>query len=352
MSTVVQPCARCGARWAVHGAPMHWCPRCRGVLLSPGPVDAPPERRNYRWVARKPDHRGGRGTGRPRAEAAAGTPCYAEIPRWGLLDTPAAPDTAPAGRSARAAAAAGRLLLWTALAFALAALAELGRYAILLYNRTRLVAPLLLRVSDAAVLTFAVLAGVLALLAAIAAVARLIQLRAAAYALVGRRDPRSPRTLLLGSLIPVLNLVWPGVFLTEAFTGRRDPRALRLIRIWWVFWVLGGTVAVAALCWRTADSLQSKADGVLFTALTDLVAAAVALLTFGVLNALSGRDLRGRARAAHRLTVAVDPAVPVIAPLHRTEQARSTADARQNSAAGDNTGDEAVDREQEEVGAK
>ncbi|UGT59349.1 DUF4328 domain-containing protein [Nocardia asteroides] len=349
---MVQPCARCGARWAVHGAPMHWCPRCRGVLLSPGPVDAPPERRNYRWVARKPEHRGVRGAGRPRAAAAPGTPSYAEIPRWGLLDTPAAPAAGPASRQARAAAAAGRLLLWTALAFALAALAELGRYAILLYNRTRLVAPLLLRVSDAAVLTFAVLACVLALLAAIAAVARLIELRAAAYVRVGGRDPRSPRTLLLGSLIPVLNLVWPGVFLTEALTGRDDPRALRLIRIWWVLWVLGGIAAVAALGWRGADSLQSKADGVLFTALTDLVAVAVALLTFGVLNALSGRDLRGRARSAHRLTVAVDPAVPVIAPLHRTEQPQSTADARENSAAGDNTGDEAGDREQEEVGAK
>lgn len=349
MSTVVQPCARCGARWAVHGAPMHWCPRCRGVLLSPGPVDAPPERRNYRWVARKPEHRG-RGGRRPQAAAAAGTPRYTEIPRWGLRDIPAEPGAAPASRLERAAAAAGRLLVWTALAFGLAALAELGRYAILLYNRTRLVAPLLLRVSDAAVLTFAVLAAALALLAAVATVARLIELRAAAYAAVGRRDPRSPRTLLLGSLVPVLNLVWPGVFLTEALTGRSDPRALRLIRIWWVAWVLGGIVAVAALGWRAADSLQAKADGVLFTALTDLVAACVALLTLAVLNALHGRDVRGRARAARRLTMAADPAVPVIEPLHRT--APATADARPAGAAGENTGDEAGDREPEEVGAK
>ncbi|WP_067648584.1 DUF4328 domain-containing protein [Nocardia harenae] len=330
---------------------MHWCPRCRGVLLSPGPVDAPPERRNYRWVARGPEHRAARGGRRP-PEAVAGTPRYTEIPRWGLLDTPAEPSAAPASRLDRAAAAAGKLLLWTAVAFVLAALAELGRYAILLYNRTRLVEPLLLRISDAAVLTFAVLAALLALLAAIAAVARLIQLRRAAYARVGRRDPRSPRALLLGSLIPVLNLVWPGVFLTEALTGRDDPRALRVIRIWWAVWVLGGLVAVAALCWRTADSLQAKADGVLVTALTDLLAAAVALLTLGVLNALAGRDLRGRTRISHRMTVAVDPAVPVIEPLHRTEQPQSAADARPGSAAGDNTGDEAGDREQEEVGAK
>ncbi|MEV0356051.1 DUF4328 domain-containing protein [Nocardia sp. NPDC050697] len=352
MSTVVQPCARCGARWAVHGAPMHWCPRCRGVLLSPGPVDAPPERRNYRWVARKPEHRGARAAPRPHPGPAAGTPRYTEIPRWGLLDTPAEPGAAPASRLDRAAAAARKLLLWTALTFALAALAELGRYGILLYNRTRLVDPLLLRISDAAVLTFAVLAAVLALLAAVAAVARLIQLRRAAYARIGGRDPRSPRALLLGTLIPVLNLVWPGVFLTEALAGRDDPRALRVIRVWWLVWVLGGLVAVAALCWRSADSLQAKADGVLVTALTDLLAAAVALLTVGVLNALEGRDLRGRTRISHRLTVAVDPAVPVIAPLHRTEQPQSTAAARQEPAAGDNTGDEAGDREQEEVGAK
>ncbi|MFC8043701.1 DUF4328 domain-containing protein [Nocardia sp. NPDC057353] len=311
-------------------------------------MDAPPERRNYRWVARKPDHR--RAPRKQPEPRAAATPRYTEIPRWGLLDRAAEPDATPASRLDRAAGAARRLLLWTALAFTLAALAELGRYGILLYNRTRLVEPLLLRVSDAAVLTFAVLAGALALLAAIAAVARLIELRAAAYAGVGRRDPRSPRALLLGTLVPVLNLVWPGVFLTEALTGRDDPRALRLIRIWWVVWVLGGLVAVGALCWRTADSLQAKADGVLLTALTDLVAAAVALLTLGVLNVLEGGDLRGRARIAQRWTMAADPAVPVIEPLHRAGQ--PAADARPAAAAGDNTGDEAGDREQEEVGAK
>lgn len=330
---------------------MHWCPRCRGVLLSPGPVDAPPERRNYRWVARKPDHRPARNGRRPQRDPRSGPPRYTEIPRWGLIDVPRPAAAEPAGRLDRAAASVRTLLLWTAIAFGGAALAELGRYLVLLYNRTRLVPPVLLHVSDAAVIGLSIVAQAVAVLAAVAAVGRLIQLRRAAYARLGRSDPRPVRTLVLGCLVPVANLVWPGVFLTELLTGRDDPRTLRLIRLWWAVWVLSGVMVLAALFWRRAESLQAQADGVVFTALTDAVAAGVALLTLAVLNALEGRDLRGRARSTRRWTVAVDPAVPVIEPLHPGSGERPAA------APGENTGDALADkreqkREQEEVGAK
>ncbi|MEV6274707.1 DUF4328 domain-containing protein [Nocardia sp. NPDC051832] len=313
--SVVQPCARCGARWAVQTTPMHWCPRCRGVLLSPAPIDAPAERRNYRWIARRPDQRHRRpGGNRPGTSSA--TPRYTQIPRWGLIDPAPAAADAPRSRWQRWTERVEPLLLVTAALFALAAAAELGRYGILLRNRTRLIDPLLLRASDALVIGSAVLALVFALLAAVALVGWLIETRAAAFARAGRRDPRSVRALALGCVLPGVNLLWPGVFLTELAAQRANPRALRAIRIWWCAWILGGAMAVAALLWRTADSLQAQADGVLFMVYTDLVAAGVAVLTLWVVRLLAGRDLLGRSTLARRWVVATEAAVPVIEPVH------------------------------------
>lgn len=349
MSTVVQPCARCGTRWAVQGSPMHWCPRCRGVLLSPGPLDAPPERRNYRWVARRPGrhsrprHTVGTDTG-SRVTAA---PHYTEIPRWGLRDRPVATREAEQPRPLSTLTRwVHATLVATAALFALAAVAELGRYLILLRNRTRLIEPPLLWFSDALVNTAALFALIMALVAAVAALGWLIEARRMTFAAAGRRDPRSPRRLALGCLIPVVNLVWPGVFLTEVVSGRADPRPLYAVRIWWAGWVFGGLLAVAALFWRTADSLQAKADGVLFAAATDAVAAGVAVLTLWVIRTVEGRDLRGRDRLAHRWVVAVDPATPLIEPVHPGPAAAEHTTAETEPARG------GADRAPQEVGAK
>ncbi|GAA5095733.1 DUF4328 domain-containing protein [Nocardia iowensis] len=349
MSTVVQPCARCGARWAVQSSPMHWCPRCRGVLLSPAPIDAPAERRNYRWVARRPDHRARRSPVSTPPVVGSETPRYTQIPRWGLLDPPPRPAAEAPRPLGRLTQWTSRLLIATAAVFAVAAVAELLRYLLLLRNRTRLIHPAVLIGSDALVIGAALVALVLAVVTALAVVGWLIETRRVAFRKIGRDDPRSVRALVLGCLVPVVNLVWPGVFLTEIVAERSDPRALRAIRIWWAAWVFGGVVAVAALLWRTAESLQVKADGVLFTAFTDLVAAAVALLTLAMMRAIEERDVLGRSRIARRWLIAVDPAVPVIEPVQPGGRA-ARADSEQARAADDSNG--AVDREHEEVMAK
>ncbi|MBF6295953.1 DUF4328 domain-containing protein [Nocardia amamiensis] len=328
---------------------MHWCPRCRGVLLSPAPIDAPADRRNYRWVARKPDHRTRRAPSPGAVLAATPTPRYAQIPRWGLIDAPPQAGAAPRHALGRLTDSVTKLLVATVGVFVLAALAELARYSVLLRNRTRLIHPAVLFASDAFVVVAGALALVFALLAAVAVVGRLIEIRQAAYAEAGRRDPRSPRLIAFGCLVPVLNLLWPGVFMAEVAALRGDPRSRRAIRIWWVTWVFGGGVALAALLWRNADSLQAKADGVLFTAFTDAVAAVVALLTLWVLRTIEGRDLLGRGRAARRWLIAVDPAVPVIAPVQPGGTPDSAPTTTGASAREDNA---AQDREQEEVMAK
>ncbi|MEV5647913.1 DUF4328 domain-containing protein [Nocardia sp. NPDC052254] len=320
-NTVVQPCARCGARWAVHGAPMHWCPRCRGVLLSPAPVDAPPERRNYRWVARPPGR--SQRAERPHTDTGIGpvTPRYTETPRWGLRDVPRPEAVVERTRPQRvlrwATERVAGLLLATTILFALSAVAEVGRYLILLRNRTRLIQPLVLFCSDLMVYATALAALVCALVTAVGVLGWLVRARRDAYAGNGRRDPRSLRALLCGGLIPVVNLVWPGVFLTELVRQLGgDPRTLRAARIWWCLWVLNGVMVIAALFWRAADTLQARANGVIFTVYTDLVAVAVTVSALWVLRMCEGRDLRGQIRMPKRWLPAHGPAVQVIEPVH------------------------------------
>ncbi|MCX4096594.1 DUF4328 domain-containing protein [Nocardia sp. alder85J] len=320
---MVQPCARCGSRWAVQGAPMHWCPRCRGVLLSPGPVDAPPERRNYRWVARPPGRRP-RPSARPVSPPVAGPPRYQEIPRWGLHDSRSEPAPVVPGRLARLSTRVAGLLVLTAVLFVLAAVAEIGRYLILLRNRTRLIPQPLLLASDLSLYVLAGCALLAALLTAVALTGWLIRARRNAYAAVGEQDPRPGPMVWCGCLIPVVNLLWPGVFLTE-LARRGEPRALRAVRIWWCAWVLDGVLVVVALCWHTADSLQARADGVMISAYTDLAAAAVAVLSLWVVRRCEGRDLRGRERQLRRWVPASGPAAVVIEPVHRVGESADRA---------------------------
>ncbi|MVU79784.1 DUF4328 domain-containing protein [Nocardia sp. ET3-3] len=316
-SAVVQPCARCGARWAVQGKPLHWCPRCHGVLLSPAPVDAPADRRNYRWVARPPGRKSP--AAQPVRRPAAETPRYRQIPQWGLHDRPPAEAAAPRRPLAALTERVGTLLLTTVGLFVLTALTELGRYGILLRNRTRLIQPWLLWISDAAVTVSSIVAMLLALAAAVALVGWLTETRRAAYAELGQADPRTLRSLVLGCVVPVVNLVWPGVYLTETARLRiaagADSRLLRAVRIWWGAWLLNAVLVLVAMLYRFAKSLQVQADGVLVSMWTDLVAAAVAVASLGLVRAFAGLDLRGRPKPLRRWVIATGPARPVIEPV-------------------------------------
>ncbi len=339
VSTVVQPCARCGARWAVQGRPMHWCPRCHGVLLSPAPVDAPPQRRNYRWVARPPGRRRPRGT-RPSATnlAPVPTPRYTEIPRWGLHDPPPRQVAASRSRLARLSDRAVRLLTTTAVLFALSAAAEFVRYLLLMRNRTRLIEPVVVYLSDWSVRVFAALALAFALVTAVALAGWLIEARRRAYAADGHRDPRGMWALLLGCVVPVVNLLWPGVFLTELARRHGDPRVLQAVRIWWAVWAVNGVMAVIALSFRGADTLQAQANGVIFTVYTDLAAKAVAVLSLWVMRSSEGLALRGRRRSPQRWVATGGPVVPVIEPVHPANAEAGPADAHSASATGDASG--------------
>ncbi|PTR22520.1 uncharacterized protein DUF4328 [Rhodococcus sp. OK519] len=294
--TVVQVCARCASQWPVAGAPAQWCPRCQGVLLSP--VDtrrpAPPSGRNFRWVARSPYppevRRRGRASRGP-------TPRYRYIPRWGLLDPPPEERDERVGRTEVVADLAPTLLACAALVFGLATVAECFRYGLLVFNRVRLVDPLTLAISDAMVWSTQLSAPLVAVAAAFAVACRLRVERARVFAERGLADPRSLRELLVGVLLPGLNLVMPGVYLTEIVDG--DRRLRRAVRLWWTSWIAGGILVVANVLWRNQDSLQARADGVVLSAITAAVGLVTALLALLVIRRFDGRDLLGR---PHRVT--------------------------------------------------
>lgn len=297
--SVFQVCARCASRWSVVGAPMQWCPRCHGVLLEPVRTDQhlPPDRRGFRWIARVPLERAGVA---PRPSVPSPTPRYTEVPRWGLQDRV----EMPVSRRNWPKLFADRVALFlalTAIFFGLAVLAELARYGILVYNRTRLIDPAVLALSDSAVFFSQVGGTLFALLSGISAVCWLLRIRRRAFTNSKQSDPRSTGEVIVGCAVPGLNLVMPGVFLLEVI--RRDPRAVTLVRAWWSLWVFGAVLVLFNWFWRSRPGLQAMADGVLLSAFTALVASATAVATLMVVRRLEGRTLRG-SKAVTRWVIA------------------------------------------------
>lgn len=206
------------------------------------------------------------------------------------------------GRVEQYAANAQLLVFVTALLLALGAFAEVFRYGILLYNRTRLVSPITLAVSDALVYFAQVGSLVVGLFALIGSSCWLIRQRRLAFAAAGATDPRSVRWMLLLSMLPLVRIVMPGVYLTELARLRGDTEAdvhreLFLVRIWWGLWAASNALVVVQLLWNLQGSLQARADGVLLSAVVAAVAAGSAVLTLAVMRRFEGRTLRGSALA-------------------------------------------------------
>ncbi|WP_127781651.1 DUF4328 domain-containing protein [Rhodococcus sp. X156] len=326
-----QFCHRCAAALPLRGRPMQWCPRCGGVLSAP--TTTPPVA--LRWVAKPPP----RVVERVVLRRELGpTPRYQHVPRWGMPHTPVPRVSVPRPPTARQRMAAladtaGALLTGAAVVLALAAAAELWRYLLLLRSRSELLGATTVAISDAAVITTGVLSVLTVLFAMVVCTVWLVRARAAAAERIGRRDARSARSIALGIFVPGWNLVAPGVLLTEL---ERDidpdshgPRPSRRLRWWWAGWVLSVALAAGAWLWRLRDSVQAQADGVLLVALSDVVAAAVVVLTLrlvrehtAALDPAAGSRRRRRTRWVASVPVEAAPAVataPSAAVAPRTE---------------------------------
>jgi hypothetical protein len=248
-----------------------------------------------RWVATTPPGAYRRGAGPARRRPYLGPPKYPTPPRWGFpslawrwpRSVPGTPSNArPAIDRVRQLARHTVAMLWLlAGVAALAAAAEVWRYVLLLRSRYGALGNNVVSISDSFVYTGASLALAIGLIAAGMTIWWLFVARQAAAEISGYQPARSNRQFFLGMLIPGVNLAVAGSVLAElehtAERGAPDvrPKPGRLVKWWWGVWAADGVFTAISIVWRLRDSVQAQADGVLLAVVTDLLGAAIAVLT-------------------------------------------------------------------------
>lgn len=269
----METCPRCGRPVGANA----FCPHC-GRYLAP-----------LAWVATPPVAVTPPLPPRPRY---AGPPRYRFVPRWGfpaLPWVPPGPKEAPPRDALTATRATlGSLVpaLWaTATVAAVAAGAELWRYVLLLASRSDALPAGLVAASDALVMSAGTVAPILAVLAAVLVVVWSVRAARAAGEFAGVVPARSARAIVLGWVLPLVNLSVPGSVLAEiehaalARPAGERPRPSGLLRTWWALWVANVLAVVLVLLWSLRTSVQAQADGVVLHAALDLLAAATAGVT-------------------------------------------------------------------------
>lgn len=289
-------CASCGRSAPPDAGPFcQYCGRSRAGL---------------RWVATPPAARPVPPR-RPRRPY-TGPPSYRGVPTWGFpalpWPRPDEPERVPAWAAARDVAnVLVPLLRATAAVALLAAGAEVWRYVLLVRSRSGALDAGTVSASDMLVDGAGWFATVLGLLAGLLTVLWSVRASRAAAERGGHRPSRSARDVVLGWLVPGVNLSVPGSVLAEIEHGALDrraaqrPRPSRLVLCWWVAWSCGVVLSlvVAALSLRTG--VQARADGVVLHALVDAVATVVAVLTARLVSLLT--QLLGPARPVSRETL-------------------------------------------------
>jgi hypothetical protein len=256
---------------------------------------------------------------RPRRFRYTGPPAYPAVPRWGLPRLGWREPTSVPGTTARQPRTPARLVrhahtattvLWmVAISAVLAAGGEVWRYVLLVLGRSEALPGQVVAISDALVNTGAALAAVLGVIALVLVPRWLLTARDVAATVSGDRPARPDWQVLLGVLLPGLNLFVAGSVLAElehmalGLTGRDRPRPSRLVLAWWVVWAGSEVTAIVTVLLGLRAGISAHANGVLWYAATDLVAVAVAVLTVFVLGAITALLAPGSVRTRQRLRV-------------------------------------------------
>lgn len=256
-----------------------------------------------RWVATSP--RGARQPPARRRLPYLGPPAYGATPRWGF--PPLAwrwPTAVPGTRTGdqepvsvdrvRMVGGHAAAMMWALAALAtMAAVGEIWRYVLLVRSRDGALSDRLVATSDAVVTIGSVLALAFAVLAGVVVLWWLHLARHAAAAATGQTLPRRDWQVIVYLLIPGVNLVMAGVVLAELEhhvlrrSADQRPRPTLSVKIWWVAWVVSGLLLAATILWRLRDGVQAQADGVILSAITDLAAITVAVLTGLIVRRMS-----------------------------------------------------------------
>jgi len=279
-----------------------------------------------RWVALPPESAAGAPAPKERRGRYTGPPRYLSPPRWGFPALPFRLDKPVAGPSSASIAAgqAGLLvpmLRGLAMFAGVAGGAEIWRYVLLLRSRAEALDASQVAASDTLVDWASWAATVLCVGVGIYLLVWVLRVIEAAAERSGVRPPRSRRWVVIGWVVPVLNISVPGSVLAEvehAALGRpagERPRPSPLLLLWWGLWAANVVLSLVTALWSLRTGVQARADGVELHALVDLVAAATALVT---------------ARVVTWLTALVGP--PKSIPLPRVVSVREPAASTQTEA--------------------
>ena len=244
----------------------------------------------WQWVASPPPSARQPSHGLFRPLPYTGPPSYPVPPRWGFPQLTWRWPTAVGERVKPQPMDQLRMLarnlvatLWvTTAALGLAAGGEIWRYVLLMLSRSGALSRNALSFSDALVVTAGVVSGLAAIASLALAVLWILRARTVAADVTGQRPARSVRDVLIGLLVPGLNLAVAGSVLAELehAAGRRPvtdrPRPSRLLLLWWAAWALSELLFVVVMLVNVfGSSVQDMANGVELHALSDVVVAFV-----------------------------------------------------------------------------
>jgi hypothetical protein len=309
--------------WPRPAAPPPTAQQLQGRTLAAQPEAYPYHRRpahrpKLRWVASPPPGAWPRRRV-TQPERYLGPPSYPVPPRWGFPNLvwrrpTSVPGTAsdelrPIDRVPVLSRSLIGVLFGFAVLSVVAAGAEVWRYVLLVQGRDSALTRSVVAFSDGFVLTAGLLASILALLPAGLSVWWLLVARQAAADVSGDDPPRPVWQVLIGVLVPIANLPMALSIVGElehAVLGRpREvrPKPSRQVLVWWGAWLLNWVLLGVTIVWRFRDDVQSMADSVVMVALTDLAAAALAVVTALVVRRFSALLAPSDARAVREMRV-------------------------------------------------
>jgi hypothetical protein len=204
-------------------------------------------------------------------------------------------------QSAPSVASVRATLFVSVLVLGIAALVYVARYVLLVINRDILLSWILAFAANWVSVLASVAAVAAVIVSSVMLTRWLIARRARAYSHYGLQEQRSVRALWVGCLVPVVNLLWAPVYVTELATiEEHDARLRRPIARWWIAWVFSYVVSIFAIVTSWASDAQGIANNTVLMVIAYLLAAAT---TATVARVFEGFERKPVARPAHRWVV-------------------------------------------------